>query len=105
VRAMVYLGANACIVGRNHEKTKTVAADIETVRNGARVLGYGGVDVRNLNDLKSAVDKCAKELGSIDFVMLVPKHWTERCLSLTGFQCRSSWNISCSHCRHVSWSI
>jgi 2,4-dienoyl-CoA reductase [(3E)-enoyl-CoA-producing], peroxisomal len=81
VRAMVYLGANACIVGRNHEKTKTVAADIETVRNGARVLGYGGVDVRNFNDLKTAVDNCAKELGSIDFVMLVPKYCTGSCLN------------------------
>lgn len=69
VRAMVHLGANACIVGRNVEKTEKMAKDIATARQGAKVLGYGAVDVRNVDSLKEAVEKCAKELGSIDFVM------------------------------------
>ncbi len=66
---MVYLGANACIIGRNVDKTQRVAKDIETARRGARVLGLGAVDVRNPEDLKQAADRCARELGGIDFVM------------------------------------
>lgn len=45
---MVYLGANACIIGRNVEKTESVAADITTARKGAKVLGIGGCDVRDV---------------------------------------------------------
>lgn len=69
VRALVHLGANACIIGRNVKKTEEVAKDMETCRPGARVIGIGGVDVRNSQDLQAAADRCAKELGSIDFVM------------------------------------
>ena len=43
---MVHLGANACIIGRNVEKTERVAREIATARTGAKVLGIGGVDVR-----------------------------------------------------------
>lgn len=71
VRALVYFGANACIVGRNIDKTKAVAEQLATVRKGARVLGYGGIDVRDFDGLRTAVDSCARELGRIDFVMLV----------------------------------
>ena len=69
VRALVYLGANACIVGRNVEKTERVARDIATAREGAVVLGIGSVDVRKVESLQSAVDRCVKELGGIDFVI------------------------------------
>ncbi|KAK2739442.1 hypothetical protein FQN57_006571 [Myotisia sp. PD_48] len=69
VRAMVYLGANACIIGRNVEKTETMAKDIATARSGAKVLGIGAVDVRSLDSLKSAVERCVSELGAIDFVI------------------------------------
>lgn len=65
----MHLGANACIVGRNAEKTKTVAADIATARKGAKVLGIGEVDVRSVKSLEEAVAKCVQELGSVDFVM------------------------------------
>ena len=71
VRAMVYLGANACIVGRNVDKTRALAEQLATVREGAHVLGYGGIDVRDFEGLRAAVDSCASELGGIDFVMLV----------------------------------
>lgn len=47
-RAMVYLGANACIIGRNVAKTESIAADIATARKGAKVLGIGGCDVRDV---------------------------------------------------------
>ena len=69
VRAMVHLGANACIIGRNVEKTERMAREIATARQGAKVLGFGSVDVRNIESMQVAVEKCVKELGGIDFVM------------------------------------
>ncbi|KAJ5089200.1 Peroxisomal 2-4-dienoyl-CoA reductase [Penicillium argentinense] len=69
VRAMIHLGANACIIGRNVEKTESAARDMATLRPGAKVIGIGAVDVRKFDDLKAAADRCAKELGSIDFVI------------------------------------
>lgn len=71
MRALVHLGADACIVGRNVEKTERTAKDIATVRPGAKVIGIGSVDVRELDSLNDAVDRCVKELGDIDFVMYV----------------------------------
>ncbi|SPQ23812.1 93194376-90ef-46e2-8685-a52c88695e59 [Thermothielavioides terrestris] len=68
-RALVHLGANACIVGRSVEKTEAAAREIAKVRDGARVLGLGGVDVRNFEALKAAADRCVAELGAIDFVI------------------------------------
>lgn len=47
-RALVHLGANACIVGRNVAKTEDAAKEIAKVRKGARVIGIGGVDVRSV---------------------------------------------------------
>ncbi|KAL2415363.1 hypothetical protein ABEF91_005113 [Exophiala dermatitidis] len=69
VRALVYLGADACIVGRNVEKTESVAKDIATVRPNSRVLGIGAVDVRSIESLKSAIDTCVSQLGGIDFLI------------------------------------
>jgi peroxisomal 2,4-dienoyl-CoA reductase len=69
IRAMVHLGANACIIGRNVEKTETMAKDIATARPGAKVIGIGAVDVRQPGLLQQAADRCAEELGSIDFVI------------------------------------
>ncbi|KAI0022239.1 hypothetical protein F4780DRAFT_210254 [Xylariomycetidae sp. FL0641] len=68
-RAMVHLGANACIIGRNVEKTERAAADIATARKGAKVIGIGGCDVRDPESLVRAADRCVKELGAIDFVI------------------------------------
>lgn len=69
VRALVHLGANACIIGRNPEKTTRVAADIATARSGAKVIGIGEVDVRKLADLERAAKRCVEELGSLDYCM------------------------------------
>ncbi|KAJ1331519.1 2,4-dienoyl-CoA reductase [(3E)-enoyl-CoA-producing] [Microdochium nivale] len=68
-RALVALGANAVIIGRNVEKTERVAADIATARPGAKVIGIGGCDVRDPQALVNAAKRCAEELGSIDFVI------------------------------------
>lgn len=69
VRAMVHLGANACIVGRSAEKTEAMARDIETARPGSRVIGVAA-DVRSISSMMAAVDKCVKELGSLDFAII-----------------------------------
>ncbi|MCJ1307625.1 hypothetical protein MMC25_001272 [Agyrium rufum] len=69
VRALVALGANACIVGRNPTKTVAVAKDIATARPGGKVLGIGEIDVRSIESLESAVKQCVDELGSLDFLI------------------------------------
>ncbi|KAF1991006.1 putative peroxisomal 2,4-dienoyl-CoA reductase SPS19 [Aulographum hederae CBS 113979] len=69
VRALVHLGANACIVGRNVKKTESMAADIATARQGAKVIGIGEVDVRSVESLMKAVERCVGELGGIDFTI------------------------------------
>ncbi|KAI0176221.1 NAD(P)-binding protein [Hypoxylon sp. FL1284] len=68
-RALVHLGADACIIGRNQQKTEDVAKDIATARKGAKVIGIGGCDVRNPESLVKAAERCVKELGAIDFVI------------------------------------
>lgn len=55
-RAMVHLGADACIIGRNPEKTEQAAKDIAKVRSGARVIGIGNVDVRNVSVVVAWMD-------------------------------------------------
>ncbi|TVY57630.1 Peroxisomal 2,4-dienoyl-CoA reductase SPS19 [Lachnellula cervina] len=57
VRALVHLGANACIVGRNVEKTEAMARSIATARKGAKVIGIGGLDVRKIETLEKAVER------------------------------------------------
>ena len=69
VRAFVALGGNAYIIGRNVEKTERMAKDLMTARAGSKVIGQGNVDVRNAVTLREAADKCAKELGGIDFAI------------------------------------
>ena len=48
-----------------------MAKDIATARRGSKVLGIGSVDVRKIESLEKAVEKCVKELGGIDYVMYV----------------------------------
>lgn len=67
--ALVLLGANAVILGRNPAKTEKAAKEIATLRPGAKVLGIGNCDVRNIENLTAAVDRTVKELGRIDFVI------------------------------------
>ena len=67
--AMVLLGANAAIIGRNVEKTESAAEEIASLRPGAKVIGIGGVDVRKIQTIKEAVDRTVAELGRIDYVV------------------------------------
>ncbi|SGZ46220.1 CIC11C00000001162 [Sungouiella intermedia] len=67
--AMVLLGANAAILGRNPEKTTKAAKEIELLRPGAKVIGLGSVDVRDVQSIVKAVDTTVAELGRIDYVI------------------------------------
>jgi peroxisomal 2,4-dienoyl-CoA reductase len=46
-----------------------VAKSIATAREGAKVIGIGGIDVRKIESLESAVETTIKELGAIDYVV------------------------------------
>ncbi|EGW34846.1 uncharacterized protein SPAPADRAFT_57939 [Spathaspora passalidarum NRRL Y-27907] len=67
--ALVLLGANAAIVGRNKEKTDAAAKDIASLRPDAKVISLPNIDVRDVNSLVTAVNKTVEELGRIDFVI------------------------------------
>lgn len=67
--AMVLLGANAAILGRNVAKTENAAKEISQLRPGAKVLGLGATDVRDVQSIVKAVEKTVEELGRIDFVI------------------------------------
>lgn len=67
--ALVLLGANAAIVGRNQAKTDSAAAEITKLREGAKVILCPNTDVRDVKLIAVAVDKTVKELGRIDFVI------------------------------------
>ncbi|OAQ91011.1 sporulation protein SPS19 [Purpureocillium lilacinum] len=65
-RALVRLGANACIIGRSEGKTEEAAKEIAKVRPGAKVIGIGGCDVRKvcMESLQAAADRCARDAGA-----------------------------------------
>lgn len=67
--ALVLLGANAVILGRSQEKTQKAAAEIASLRSGAKVLGLGGIDVRDFKQLESAVATTLQEFGRIDITI------------------------------------
>lgn len=67
--AMVLLGADAVILGRNVAKTEKAAAEIAGLRPGAKVLGLGNVDVREIKSLADAVATTVEKLGRIDYVI------------------------------------
>lgn len=67
--AMILLGANAAIVGRNQKKTDEAAAELARARPGAKVVLCANTDVRLVQSLKAAADKCVAELGRIDYVI------------------------------------
>lgn len=67
--ALILLGANAAIIGRNPEKTAKAAQELQALRPGAKVIGIGNVDVREVQQLAQASERTVKELGRIDFVI------------------------------------
>lgn len=67
--AMILLGANAAIVGRNKEKTDRAAHEMKLLRPGAKVISCPNTDVRDVQSVARAVLLTVKELGRIDFVI------------------------------------
>lgn len=67
--ALVLLGANAVIIGRNVEKTEAAAKEMAQLRPGAKVLGIGAIDVRDVHSIAKAVETTVNELGRIDYVI------------------------------------
>ncbi|CCG81985.1 Oxidoreductase, short-chain dehydrogenase/reductase family [Taphrina deformans PYCC 5710] len=68
VEALVQLGCNAVITGRNLEKTQSRAREMCNLRSGAKVIGLSA-DVRDVKAMEGAVATCVKELGSLDFLI------------------------------------
>lgn len=67
--ALVLLGANAAIVGRNAEKTNKAAEEISKLRPGSKIVSCPNTDVRSVQSVAEAVKKTVEELGRIDFVI------------------------------------
>lgn len=61
--------ANACLIARNTEKIKRMAISLARICKGARVIGIGAVDFRDLKNSERAVERCVNEPGTIDYVM------------------------------------
>jgi peroxisomal 2,4-dienoyl-CoA reductase len=51
------------------KKTEAAAKEMCSLRPGAKVIGLGNVDVRDVKSLKAAADKAVAELGRIDYVI------------------------------------
>ncbi|KAH3672817.1 hypothetical protein WICMUC_004039 [Wickerhamomyces mucosus] len=69
VEALVLLGANVAIIGRDQQKTESVAQEIQSLRSNSKVIGIGNTDVRDIHSLIKAVNYTVKQLGRIDFVI------------------------------------
>lgn len=67
--ALILLGANAAIVGRNKEKTDKAAEEMAKLRPGAKVISCANVDVRDVHSIAKAVEKTVAAVGRIDFVI------------------------------------
>lgn len=67
--AMVLLGANVAIIGRNPQKTENAAREIQQLRVGSKVIACSNTDVREVQSLVKAVNKTVQELGRIDYVI------------------------------------
>lgn len=68
VAALVKLGANACITGRRKDKTEKKAAELQSLRPGAKVIGISA-DVRDAKAMVAAVERTISELGRLDYLM------------------------------------
>lgn len=67
--ALVLLGADAALIGRNSKKTEDAAKEVAQLRKGAKVIGLGNVDVRDVNSLAKAAATAVEQLGRIDYVI------------------------------------
>lgn len=67
--ALILLGADAAVVGRNVEKTDKACKEMAQLRPGAKVVSCPNTDVRDVQSIAKAVEKTVAELGRIDYVI------------------------------------
>lgn len=67
--ALVALGANAALIGRNESKAANAAKEVAELRPDAKIIGLGGIDVRDVKSIAKAVEETVKQLGKIDIVI------------------------------------
>lgn len=69
VEALVLLGAQAAIVGRNEVKTIDAARELSALSSSGHVLPLTKVDVRKFDQLQKAVKDTVEHFGRIDYVI------------------------------------
>ncbi|KAF7960241.1 hypothetical protein EAE96_001839 [Botrytis aclada] len=69
VYTIIYLSINVYIIGCNSFKTTSIAKYILTTYSELKIIRIGGVDIRNIQNLKSIIKIYIKELGGIDFLI------------------------------------
>ncbi|SCU93203.1 LAFA_0F15192g1_1 [Lachancea sp. 'fantastica'] len=68
--ALILLGCKAAIIGRNKEKTEQAAEEMSRLsRVPDSVLPIAGIDVREFDQLETAVALTVEKFGKIDFVI------------------------------------
>lgn len=70
--AMIMLGANVAIVGRDPYTTNHAATEMARLRPDVKVIACGDTDVRDVGSVWLAVNRTVAELGKIDFVIAGP---------------------------------
>jgi len=68
VGALIKLGCNAVITGRRKDKTENKAAELVSLRPGAKVIGIAA-DVRDAKAMVAAVERTVSELGRLDYLI------------------------------------
>ncbi|KAI8453655.1 hypothetical protein BY996DRAFT_4582861, partial [Phakopsora pachyrhizi] len=68
VEAVMRHGASAFIFGRRKDVLKQTSKKL-TELTGGKKCSYRSGDVRSLDSLQAAIDKCVEEFGRIDFVV------------------------------------
>jgi hypothetical protein len=96
-RALVRLGADACIIGRSVDKTEAAAKDIAKVRPGAKVLGIGGCDVRKVRESFSVGELWDHSMNEANRWSCLP--YSPRFYGMPQTAVRKSWAVSILSCK------
>lgn len=67
--ALLLLGCNVAIIGRNVEKTTKAAEDLNTLNPEAKCIAISNIDVRLVASLQKAAAETVAAFGRIDFVI------------------------------------
>lgn len=67
--ALMKLGCDVSIVGRDTRQVGQVVKILEGLSTGSKVIGIGDCDVRSIESMKGVADRTVEQLGRIDFVI------------------------------------